>query len=179
MFIYLGETWHASGEGAESEGHTEFGSRLWAVSGGHRAHHGARAHQRNHEITELKWLLNQLSHPGVPGSAFKYLALYIILFSLHSMFIFFNLFFEFIYSCWERHRQRRVGNGQRERGRQRIPGRLCAVSAEPNAGLEPRKTVRSWPERKPRVRRLTDWATQAPLRSVLKKLWILFFMKAN
>ena len=27
--------------------------------------------------------------------------------------------------------------GQRERERKRIPSRLCAVSAEPNAGLEP------------------------------------------
>ena len=30
----------------------------------------------------------------------------------------------------------RAEEGQRERGRERIPGRLCAVSAEPNAGLE-------------------------------------------
>ena len=30
----------------------------------------------------------------------------------------------------------RVGEEQRERGRERIPGRLHAASAEPNAGLE-------------------------------------------
>ena len=31
----------------------------------------------------------------------------------------------------------RAGEGQRERGRERIPSRLHAVSAEPNVGLEP------------------------------------------
>ena len=29
-----------------------------------------------------------------------------------------------------------AGEGQRERGRERIPSRLCAVSAEPDAGLD-------------------------------------------
>ena len=30
----------------------------------------------------------------------------------------------------------RVGEGQRERDRERIPSRLCAVSMEPDVGLE-------------------------------------------
>ena len=29
-----------------------------------------------------------------------------------------------------------MGEGQRERERERIPSRLCSVSAEPDAGLE-------------------------------------------
>ena len=33
--------------------------------------------------------------------------------------------------------QREMGEGQREREKERIPSRLRAVSAEPNAGLEP------------------------------------------
>ena len=36
----------------------------------------------------------------------------------------------------ERERESREG-GQRERGRQRIPSRLCTVGAVPNVGLEP------------------------------------------
>ena len=30
-----------------------------------------------------------------------------------------------------------MGEGQKETETERIPSRLCAVSAEPNAGLEP------------------------------------------
>ena len=30
------------------------------------------------------------------------------------------------------------GGAERERGRERIPARLCAVSAEPDGGLNPR-----------------------------------------
>ena len=50
----------------------------------------------------------------------------------------------FIYFKRERERERestcaRMGEGQRERerGRERLPSRLCAVSAEHNMGLEP------------------------------------------
>ena len=45
--------------------------------------------------------------------------------------------FERVYLFILRERGRR--GGQRERERQRIPSRLCAVSAEPNAGLSPTK----------------------------------------
>ena len=47
-------------------------------------------------------------------------------------------------------------------GRQRIPSRLHAVSTEPDVSSNS-QTMRSWPEPKPRVRRLTNWATQVPL----------------
>ena len=44
----------------------------------------------------------------------------------------------FIFKClfFERERKSR-GGAERERGRQRIPSRLCANSREPHAGLEP------------------------------------------
>ena len=46
-------------------------------------------------------------------------------------------FFKFIYLERERDGAcTRGGEGQRERGRQRIPSRLPAVSAEPDVGLE-------------------------------------------
>ena len=46
---------------------------------------------------------------------------------------------------------------ERERGRERIPNRLCQIR-----GSIP-WTVRSWPELKSGVGRSTNWATQAPL----------------
>ena len=58
--------------------------------------------------------------------------------------------------------------GEVERGRDRIPGRLRAVSTEPDVGLNSR-TVRSWPEPRSRVRCLTNWTTQVTL--------FLFFFK--
>ena len=55
------------------------------------------------------------------------------------------------------------GQGKgRERGRQKESQAGSALSVEtPTWGLNPR-SVRSWPELKPRVRCLTNWATQAP-----------------
>ena len=49
--------------------------------------------------------------------------------------------------------------GERESQADSVP------STEPNAGLH-LTTLRSWPEPKSRVQRLTDWATQAPLFSL-------------
>ena len=53
-----------------------------------------------------------------------------------------------------------MGEGQRERERESPAS--STLSAEPNAGLDPR-TLRPRPELKSRVGRLTNWATQAPL----------------
>ena len=44
-------------------------------------------------------------------------------------------FFKEIFIYFEREREHELGMG-RERGRQRIPSRLCADSKEPNTGLE-------------------------------------------
>ena len=43
-----------------------------------------------------------------------------------------------IYYFFERERERAsAGEEQREKGRERIPSRLCAVSVEPEVGLDP------------------------------------------
>ena len=78
-------------------------------------------------------------------------------------FSFFNFkkYFLFIFREKERACEQELGRG-RERGRERIPSRLCTFSVEPDVGLNPR-TVRLWPGLKSRVGRLTDWAMLAPL----------------
>ena len=49
------------------------------------------------------------------------------------------------------------------RGTEKIPSRLCTVSTEPNAGLEPtNRDIMTWAK----VGRLTDWATQGPFTRV-------------
>ena len=59
----------------------------------------------------------------------------------------------------ERDREQ-AGDGQREGGR-RNPGRLCAVSTEPDAGLElPNSEIMNWAKTKSQD--LTDWAIQVP-----------------
>ena len=62
------------------------------------------------------------------------------------------------------HEQRK----SRERGRHRIWSRLWAVGTEPNAGLAPTNCeIMTWAE----VRRLTNWATQVPLKYFIFK-WL-------
>ena len=56
----------------------------------------------------------------------------------------------------ERESMCKQGEGQREKEKQ------TPLNREADAGLDPR-TLKSWPELKSRVRRLNDWATQAPL----------------
>ena len=57
------------------------------------------------------------------------------------------------------------GGAEREGDTESEAGpRLWAVSTEPDAGLEPTKcAIMTWAE----VGRLTDWATQAPLYSLI------------
>ena len=57
----------------------------------------------------------------------------------------------FLFILRERRRNR-----ESERERERIPSRL-------QCGGSNSRTMRSWPELKPRVSRLTDWTTQGPL----------------
>ena len=88
-------------------------------------------------------------------------------------FVFFY-FFKFIY--FERDRDRERG---RERGRERIPSRLYTVSTEPWHRVRTHETVRSWPEPKPGVRRLTDWATQAHFVLVFLSFCLFCFVFFN
>ena len=76
-----------------------------------------------------------------------------------------NIFLMFIF---ERERDRvRAGEEQRERDTEsEADSRLRAVSTEPDAGLElMNHEIMTWAK----VRRSTDWATQAPLEKILKK----------
>ena len=66
----------------------------------------------------------------------------------------------FIY-FWERQRQQEWGRG-RERGREN-PKQVPRCQHRARHGAQMHKTMRSWPEQKPRVRHLTDWPTQVPL----------------
>ena len=70
----------------------------------------------------------------------------------------------------ERVKEKRGGGGerQRERERQSIQSRLCTDSREPDVGLEPtNRKIMTWAK----VRHLTNWATQGPLKSFSKKRW--------
>ena len=83
---------------------------------------------------------------------------------LFSFLIFKNFFFLIFIYFWERDRAW-AGEKQRERetrNPKQAPGsRLQAVSAEPDAGLEPTNCKSmTWAE----VRRLTDWAIHAPFK---------------
>ena len=68
----------------------------------------------------------------------------------------FSFFFKFIYLFWE---SVCMSRGRAERGRERIPSRLCSVSTEPDEGLDLR-TAGLQPE--PMSRIGCDWATRAP-----------------
>ena len=67
----------------------------------------------------------------------------------------------FSWKIWERENEQE-GQRKRENCRQTL------LSVEPNAGLNPR-TLRSWPEAKPRVGRSTNCATHMPLLSFFKQ----------
>ena len=79
----------------------------------------------------------------------------------HSVFPCCEYFFKVCLFVYLRESARR-GGAETGRERERIPSRLCTVSTEPNVGLDP-TTLGSWPEPKPRVRCLTNWAIQLPL----------------
>ena len=73
------------------------------------------------------------------------------------------LFFFFFFFFWERERESTwvAERGKRGGGRgDRIPTGSM-LDGEPYAKPDP-TTLRSWPELKSRVRRLTNWATQTP-----------------
>ena len=75
-------------------------------------------------------------------------------------------FFKLIYLF----RDRAGGGAERER----IPRGPALSAWSPMQGMNS-PTVKSWPELKPRAGRLTNWATQVPLNSLLlscdQKLW--------
>ena len=68
----------------------------------------------------------------------------------------------YVYLFWKRETEKESVSkeGQRQRGREREREK---PKHRAWYGAWTHKTVRSWPELKPRVRGLTDWATQVPL----------------
>ena len=72
----------------------------------------------------------------------------------------------FVYLLWEKEKVW-VGEGLRDREGERIPSRICTISIEPDAGLEPtNREIRTWAK----VGHLTDGTTQVPLK--LRKKFI-------
>ena len=150
MFLFIfwdrGRQSMSRGGAERGEGH-----RIWsgfqALSCQHRAWCGAQSHKPQDHNLSGSWTLNWLSHPG--ASSIIIILLEFILF-------------------WE---WKSTSGGGAERGRERIPSRLCVLSAEPDAGLElTSHEIMTWAE----VRCLTDWATQVPqlLLCLKEKLWI-------
>ena len=85
----------------------------------------------------------------------------------------------FIYLFWERQRQHKLGNGQRERETEN-PKYGLHNQHRARHGAQTHETVRSRPEPKPgvrHVRHLTDWATQVP--HVLNCWFLLHFWRSH
>ena len=72
----------------------------------------------------------------------------------------------FIFKCWERERVHRQGRGREREGEGESQAGFALSVQSPLQNLIPR-TLRSWPEPKLRVSRLTDWATQAPHHNIV------------
>ena len=79
---------------------------------------------------------------------------------------------KFLYLFWEREREReRAGEVQRERERKN-PKQTPSCQHGAQLGAQTHEAVRSWPEPKPRVGRLTNWAAQASLKRIFNDIGI-------
>ena len=138
-------------------------SRLQAPTCQHRARCGARTHEPwDHDLSRSR-TLNWMSHPGAPSEFLTTCICYLI--SFLKFFKFLYLSFNFVnISFWARKREcAHLSEGGAEREGDRIRSKLCAVSAKPDAGLEPTNcAIVTWAE----VGHSTDWATQAPLKFI-------------
>ena len=129
-------------------------------------------------------MLNQLSHLGTPLVCHILVLIKVKVsvscyylenhYFLSHLFLFFSfLFFKFVYfereTAWS-------GEGHRERETEDPKQALCCQQRTRH-GAPTHETVRSWPEWKPRVGRLTDWATQAhPLPAISFRVFSLSFL---
>ena len=77
-------------------------------------------------------------------------------------FIFWMFMYLFVYSEREREREGASGGRAEREGERESQASLAPPAQSPTQDSNS-WTVRSWPEPKSRVGRLTDWATQAPL----------------
>ena len=100
--------------------------------------------------------------------------------SIQFFFFFFNIdslfFLMFIYLFWKRERESGEGS---ERGGERESWAGSALSAQSSIRGSVPWIMRSWPEPKPRVSCLIDWATEEPRTRAILNLWgtTVFFMK--
>ena len=95
-----------------------------------------------------------------------------------AIFFFFFLFFFFnVYLFWETEREGESGEGaERERGKERISGRLCALSVQISTQGLISQMMRSWPELISRVGHLTNWATRSPSCHFFPFFFFVFFV---
>ena len=98
---------------------------------------------------EFTWIYIRWLYLEYPGTSLIQVAI----FKIGHRFLFFFLLTLFIY--FERDRERKKENmnrGGTEKGRERIPTRLCAPSTEPDVGLEPTNyEIMAWAEIKSRT----------------------------
>ena len=76
---------------------------------------------------------------------------------------FFFFFFKFIYLFWERQRQPGGGRGREREGERENPKQALHCQHRVWRGARTCKTVRGWPEPKPRGPHITNWAPRRPL----------------
>ena len=193
VYLFLIERESASKGGTEGEG-DRIQSRLQALSYQHRAWPGAWTHKQwNHDlIWKTDWatqaplrILKISEHCTLTAysnllleyfwqehSSFRWSSCFVVIVRIECS-TFFKKFIYLFLRKRERERSERtwVGDGQREG--ERIPSRLLTVTTEPDAGSNSR-TMRSWPELKPRVRHLTSCTTQVPQCCIFKKKTVVY-----
>ena len=113
----------------------------------------------------LAWLL--------PGRFLPWLPTFWFMFLLSVSFLFLKIFLTFIH-FWEIETERKQGWGREGDTGSEAGSRLGAVSTQPDAGLEfTNHEIVTWAE----VRRLTDWATQAPPLFFFFLIFIYFWQR--
>ena len=89
--------------------------------------------------------------------------------------LFLKFFLKFVFYFWDRERQSMNGGGAERDGdtESEAGSRLWAISKEPDAGLKlTDREIVTWAE----VGRLTDWATQAPPKLPIFKVYNMMYL---
>ena len=135
---------------------------------------GGFLHQEAHGVcssfcdVNIHWWF-ACTHLSISSCKVK-LILLIIFYFLAGILFFLSLV---LFILRERERERTHRGGQREREREFQAGSALLQQSQMQGSNS--QTVRSWREPKSRVRRLTDWATQAPLEHFYKEKIFLIY----